>query len=170
MGQHAYFALVGQWDAVENPYTVVRTGGEHDEVFSAELRWEPTDLLRREDPMRGYDDVVPISEKDARRFETTQAKRVEEEEHTWRSRSYFAIVGLSNTVDDPHTVVRRGGEHDEHFGGRLTWLRTDLMYRIDSGREYYDAVPISAEEGKRFEAVRAKRVAEQLRGPTEFPL
>jgi hypothetical protein len=167
MGQYAYFALVGQWDTVEDPFTVVRTGGEYDEVYSTNLRWERTDLLRRTDSMRGYDDVVPIKEKDARRFEAIQAKRVQDEEREWRNRSYFAIVGLSNTVDDPHTVVRRGGEHDEHFGGRLTWVRTDLIYRIDSGREYYDAVPISAEEGKRFEEIRAKRVERALRGPAE---
>ena len=167
MGQYAYFALVGQWDTVENPFTVVRTGGEHDEVFSTNLRWEQTDLLHRDDPMRGYDNVVPIKEKDARRFEEIQAKRVQDEERDWRNRSYFAIVGRSNTVDDPHTVVRQGGEYDEHFGGRLTWVRTDLIYRIDSGREYYDAVPISAEEGKRFEETRARRIERALRGQAE---
>ncbi|SDJ79511.1 hypothetical protein SAMN04488074_103240 [Lentzea albidocapillata subsp. violacea] len=167
MGQYAYFALVGQWDTVKNPFTVVRTGGEHDEVFSTRLRWEQTDLLQRTDSMRGYDDVVPISEKEGKRFETIQAKRVEEEERSWKNRSYFAIVSRSDTVDNPYTVVRSGGEYDQFFGVRLTWLRTDLLYRIDSGREYYDAVPISAEDGKRFEAIQAKRVEEELRRQAE---
>jgi hypothetical protein len=70
-------------------------------------------------------------------------------------------------VDNPYTVVRSGGEHDQFFGVRLTWLRTDLLYRIDSGREYYDAVPISAEDGKRFETIQAKRVEEELRRQAE---
>jgi hypothetical protein len=74
-------------------------------------------------------------------------------------RAYFAIVGRRHPLENPYVVVRTGGEYDEIFSTDLRWERTDLLYRIDSGREYFDAVRISEEEGKRFEQVQAQRVA-----------
>ncbi|MEV6240389.1 hypothetical protein [Lentzea sp. NPDC051838] len=71
---------------------------------------------------------------------------------------YFALVGVDDTVDEPYVVVRTGGEHDEVFSTRLRWEWTDLLYRIESGREYLHAVPISEKEGKRFERIQARRV------------
>ena len=76
-----------------------------------------------------------------------------------QQRAYFAIVGRGDTVENPFVVVRTCGEYDEVYSTKLQWQRTDLLYRIDSGREYLDAVPISEEEGKRFEQVQAQRVA-----------
>ncbi|MGW6447117.1 hypothetical protein [Lentzea sp. NPDC055074] len=151
---------MGYRDTVDDPHLVVRTGGEHDEAFTTRLRWEKTDLLNRTDSGHGYFEAVPITAKEAERFEALQAKRVEDEARNWKNRAYYAIVGRSDTVEHPHVVVRRGGEHDEVFTARLRWEWTDLPYRIDSGREYYDLVPISAEEGKRFEQTQARRVAE----------
>jgi len=74
--------------------------------------------------------------------------------------TYFAIVGNAHTVDNPYVVVRTGGEYPEVFSTNLRWERTDLLDRIDSGREYFDAVPISEKQGKKFEKTQARRVAE----------
>jgi hypothetical protein len=72
--------------------------------------------------------------------------------------SYFAIVGFAHTVEEPFVVVRTGGEHAESFTTKLKWERTDLLDRIDEDRVHFEAVPISEEDGKRFEEVQARRV------------
>jgi len=74
------------------------------------------------------------------------------------SYKYYALIGLVHTLDNPFAVVRVGGEFDASFTTNLKWERTDLMYRIDSGRDNFDVVPISDEDAKRFEEVQARRV------------
>ncbi|WIX85204.1 hypothetical protein [Amycolatopsis sp. DG1A-15b] len=75
------------------------------------------------------------------------------------SYQYFAIVTAECPVENPFFVVRTGGAHEEFFSTRLRWERSDALYRIQSGREYWTAVPISEEQGKGFEKVQAQRVA-----------
>jgi hypothetical protein len=76
------------------------------------------------------------------------------------SYQYFAIVTTEHPVEDPFFVVRTGGEYEEFFSTNLRWERSDALYRIESGREYWRAVPISEEQGKGFEEVQARRVAQ----------
>ena len=73
---------------------------------------------------------------------------------------YYALVGIPDTLDDPHAVVRVGGESDETFTTSLEWARTDLMTRIEWGRDDYEVVEISAKDAKRFEKTQARRVEE----------
>ena len=75
-----------------------------------------------------------------------------------KQHSYFAIVGFAHTVEEPFAVVRTGGEYAESFTTNLKWERTDLLQRINEDRTHFEAVPISEEEGKRFEEVQAQRV------------
>ncbi len=73
---------------------------------------------------------------------------------------YYAIVTRSYPVENPFFVIRTGGEYEEFFSTNLRWERSDTLYRIESGREYWRAVPISEEQGKGFEKVQAQRVAD----------
>lgn len=73
---------------------------------------------------------------------------------------YFALIGLAETLDDPFAVVRVGGEFHETFTTSLTWDRTDLIHRVDSGRDSYEVVEISEKDAKRFEKTQARRVKE----------
>lgn len=73
---------------------------------------------------------------------------------------YFAIVSSAHPVENPYFVIRLGGETEEFFSTNLKWERSDTLYRISSGREYWRAVPISEEQGVGFEKVQAQRVAE----------
>lgn len=56
----------------------MRVGGNVEESFTTDLEWSPTDLMHRVRWNRSDYDVVEISEKDAKRFETTQARRTED--------------------------------------------------------------------------------------------
>ncbi|MEV6714065.1 hypothetical protein AB0M48_18735 [Lentzea sp. NPDC051208] len=76
-GKYRYYALIGYQYTLENPFTVVRVGGEFPEGFTTNLDWDRTDLLDRIRTGRDGYEVVEISEEDATRFETTQARRVE---------------------------------------------------------------------------------------------
>lgn len=76
------------------------------------------------------------------------------------SYQYFAIVTTTHPVENPFFVVRTGGAHEEFFSTSLRWERSDAFDRIESGREYWEAVPISEEQGVAFEKVQAQRVAD----------
>lgn len=76
--RYRYYALTGLVHTLDNPFTVVRVGGEFPESFNARLKWERTDLLYGIESGRDNYDAVEISEKDAKRFEKTQARRVAE--------------------------------------------------------------------------------------------
>lgn len=73
---------------------------------------------------------------------------------------YYALIGIPDTLENPHAVVRVGGEFDETFTTGLEWARTDLMNRIEWGRDDYEVVEISEKDAKRFEKTQARRVAE----------
>lgn len=85
-----------------------------------------------------------------------------------RHYEYYAIVDDNHTLDNPFVVVRtlRGGEGEEFFSTKLEWVRSDLLYRIQSGRDYNEAAPISEEAGKRFEETQARRVEEARKKQT----
>src|SRR4051812_17330795 len=72
--------------------------------------------------------------------------------------TYYAILDRSHTLENPLVVVRERGSTEEMFTTNLKWERSDVLYRISSGRDYADAVPITAADAKRFEKVQAKRV------------
>ncbi|MCE7008867.1 hypothetical protein LWC34_39560 [Kibdelosporangium philippinense] len=80
-----------------------------------------------------------------------------------RQYRYYAIVGPQRTVDSPSVVVREwdaagGDTSEEMFSTDLEWVRSNILYRIGSGRDISDAVPISAEAATRFESIQADRV------------
>lgn len=77
-----------------------------------------------------------------------------------RKYKYYALIGVPDTLENPHAVVRVGGEFDESFTTNLEWARTDLMNRIEWGRDDYEVVEISEKDAKRFEKTQARRVEE----------
>ncbi len=74
--------------------------------------------------------------------------------------TYYAILDQSHTLENPLVVVRERGSTEERFTTNLKWERSDLLYRIGSGRDYAEAVPITEVDADRFKKVQAKRVKE----------
>lgn len=76
--KYRYYALLRIVDTLDDPFAVVRVGGEFEESFKIDLRWSRSDWLYRVETGREDHEVVEISEEDAARFEVTQARRTAE--------------------------------------------------------------------------------------------
>jgi len=67
-----YYAIVNEFSSREQPFGLVRRikheGGERDEVFSRDLKWEHTALLYSAERGDLTNDFVPISEEEAGRI------------------------------------------------------------------------------------------------------
>ena len=67
-----YYAIVNEFSSREHPFGVVRRvkheGGQRDEVFSRDLRWEHTALLYSAERGDLTNDFFPISEVEAGRI------------------------------------------------------------------------------------------------------
>lgn len=72
---------------------------------------------------------------------------------------YYALIGIPDTLENPHAVVRVNGNTEETFTTSLEWARTDVMISIRAGRDDYEVVEIGEEDAKRFEMTQARRVA-----------
>lgn len=74
---YRYYAIVTEGHSVDDPLTVVRQWADGDELkeeqFNADLRWKPSDLLRK----HGHQ-AVPVTADAATKFEYTQVKRFRE--------------------------------------------------------------------------------------------
>ncbi len=64
-----YYAIVNEFSSREEPFGVVRRikhdGGQRDEVFSRDLRWEHTALLYSAERGDTMNDLIPITEEEA---------------------------------------------------------------------------------------------------------
>ncbi|MEV6907039.1 hypothetical protein [Amycolatopsis sp. NPDC051071] len=169
-----YWAIVGRDDSLEDPNVVVRTrsDGRDEEVFTIDLEWRRSDSLRRIQYGRDYNEALPISEEDFRRFEKRRIKRVKEgwfnSDHSTSSTEgdaskgsqyfYWAIVTDGHSTEEPVTVVRARGNGNEmqEFTTELTWEPTRWLYRmLDERGPDKDAVPITEEEALRFAQIQA---------------
>jgi hypothetical protein len=67
-----YYAIVNEFSSRERPFGIVRRvkheGGQRDEVFSRDLKWEHTALLYSAERGDLTNDLVPISEEEAGRM------------------------------------------------------------------------------------------------------
>jgi hypothetical protein len=67
-----YYAIVNEFSSRERPFGIMRRvkheGGQRDEVFSRDLRWEHTALLYSAERGDMTNDLVPISEEEAGRI------------------------------------------------------------------------------------------------------
>jgi hypothetical protein len=67
-----YYAIVNEFSSREQPFGIVRRvkheGGQRDEVFSRDLKWEHTALLYSAERGDLTNDLVPISEEEAGRI------------------------------------------------------------------------------------------------------
>jgi hypothetical protein len=70
--ENNYYAIVNEFSTREEPFGVVRRvkheGGQRDEVFSRDLKWEHTALLYSAERGDTMNDLVPISEEEAERI------------------------------------------------------------------------------------------------------
>ena len=68
----SYYAIVNEFSSRERPLGIVRRvkheGGQRDEVFSRDLKWEHTALLYSAERGDLTNDLVPISEEEAGRI------------------------------------------------------------------------------------------------------
>ncbi|MEV7550944.1 hypothetical protein AB0N89_15090 [Amycolatopsis sp. NPDC089917] len=71
--------------------------------------------------------------------------------------SYWAIVSRNHPLSDPWTVVRGTRSSEESLTVDRTWRKSDQIYRIDSGREYQDYLPVTEEYVEWFKAKMAER-------------
>ena len=64
-----YYAIVNEFSSRERPFGIMRRvkheGGQRDEVFSRDLKWEHTALLYSAERGDLTNDLVPISEEEA---------------------------------------------------------------------------------------------------------
>jgi hypothetical protein len=64
-----YYAVVNEFSSRERPFGVVRRvkhdGGQRDEVFSRDMRWEHTALLYSAERGDLTNDLIPITEEEA---------------------------------------------------------------------------------------------------------
>ena len=67
-----YYAIVNEFSSRKRPFGIVRRvkheGGQRDEVFSRDLKWEHTALLYSAERGDLTNDLVPISEEEAGRI------------------------------------------------------------------------------------------------------
>ena len=67
-----YYAIVNEFSSRERPFGLVRRvkheGGQRDEVFSRDLKWEHTALMYSAERGDLTNDFVPISEEEADRI------------------------------------------------------------------------------------------------------
>jgi hypothetical protein len=67
-----YYAIVNEFSSRERPFGIVRRvkheGGQRDEVFSRDLKWEHTALLYSAERGDLTNDLVPIGEEEAGRI------------------------------------------------------------------------------------------------------
>ena len=67
-----YYAIVNEFSSRERPFGIMRRvkheGGQRDEVFSRDLKWEHTALLYSAERGDLTNDLVPISEEEAGRI------------------------------------------------------------------------------------------------------
>jgi hypothetical protein len=67
-----YYAVVNEFSSRERPFGVVRRvkhdGGQRDEVFSRDMRWEHTALLYSAERGDLTNDFIPITEEEAERI------------------------------------------------------------------------------------------------------
>jgi hypothetical protein len=67
-----YYAIINEFSSREQPFGIVRRvkheGGQRDEVFSRDLKWEHTALLYSAERGDLTNDLVPISEEEAGRI------------------------------------------------------------------------------------------------------
>ncbi len=87
--------------------------------------------------------------------------------------SYWAIVSRNHSLADPWTVVRGSTRDEESLSLDLEWSRSDTIYRIDSGRDDREYLPVTEDyvkwfEDKIAERAGAGRAAEPKWGPEYY--
>lgn len=158
---YRYFAILTDADpSVECPAAVVRrrideNGVTHDERYTEELEWAPTQELVQAESGDHSVRLQEISEEEGLRFEAVQYARVHEHDPVDGRYDYYIWVEDWYAVDHPKAVVRRwtsprGYRMEARFDHVRGWQTSYLWDDIGTGRESGDLVRITEEAARRF--------------------
>jgi hypothetical protein len=164
--QYRYYVLVTDGFSRESPYALVRARRAEPptalvDFFTPDSGWKQSSRFTLEILGAG---AVPISGLEVKRYERVLAQRLADVEA--KGYQYYFIIDSGDSMEHPGAVIRKqdtGFEltGEETFTTDLEWVRSDKLYRISSGREYYDAVPVSEEQAMAHVAWMTKVVEER---------
>ncbi|MEV6715794.1 hypothetical protein AB0M48_27575 [Lentzea sp. NPDC051208] len=161
--QYHYYAVVNERHPHEDdPVGVLRRwvdqdGQPHDESYSPDLAWVPTDDLVMLESGRSRAQARPITEETARRFEEVQFKRFHADNPADGKYDYLAWVDVDHPADDPLAVIRTwilpgGGRREQMYVSGVRAWRPSFV-REDIGRGHVDGalVPITEEAAEQYQ-------------------
>ncbi|WP_189156850.1 hypothetical protein [Lentzea pudingi] len=147
-------------------HAVVRKIPSAEEAYTRDLRWEPSDLLGRED----------LRIEEVHRAETA-LEQIELEVYRERNRGpdeteYFTVEGRSYYPRDVFCVIRRTSAGEEVHAGASGWVPSELLAEVEQGwHVFYRHRAVSAEEAGAVIAARSgRRSFLLLDAPGELPL
>ncbi|SER85540.1 hypothetical protein SAMN05216188_116131 [Lentzea xinjiangensis] len=160
----AWFVL---HDGSDHPYAVVRKIPSAEEAFTRRLRWEPSDLLGRED-LRVEELAHPL---DADRAVEAVEFGVRAERQRARGGPEYFTLRDRFYSREVFGVVRRTGTTEEVHAGRAGWVPSAVVGQIERGEVLpYEHLPVSWEEAEAVIAGRSGRRCFLVRDRPDDPL
>jgi hypothetical protein len=163
---YRYYVLVTEGFTRESPYALVRARKAEPptalvDFFIPGAGWQQSSRFTLELLGNG---AVPISGLEVKRYERLLAQRLADIEA--KGYQYYFIIDDDATMERPSAVIRKQNTGfeltgEETFTINLEWVRSDKLYRISSGREYYDAVPVTEEQAMAHVAWMTEAVKER---------
>ncbi|MFI6095425.1 hypothetical protein ACIA8G_07735 [Lentzea sp. NPDC051213] len=154
--QYQYYAVVNERHPdEEDPVGVLRRwvdqdGQAHDERYSPDLVWIPTDDLVMLESGRSRAQARPISEEAAQRFEAIQFSRFHGDEPADGKYDYLVWVDADHPADNPLGLIRTwimpsGSDREQIYVPRFDSWRHSFV-RDDIGRGHVDGTLVSITE------------------------
>jgi hypothetical protein len=156
-GPRCYHVLSGH-DGLDLPFAVVQVDGEHEEAFTRDLVWGPSDLLSRVAGERGLrvEEFLPNWTADNAAFRMAGAVRRRRRSIEWESEHwYFAIFPdevAALDLANAHEIVRTraGGTRSAETCRNGEWTYSWIMDDIGRGKSDDVYLPISPAEAQRL--------------------
>lgn len=152
---YRYYVLVSNGFSRDSPYALIRVRRGRPRTagvdgFTPEAGWQRSsrvsfDLVKN--------DAVAISGSEVERYQRLLADR--EAESRRKGYTYYFISADGFPAEQPVWLVRKldtgwTATGEERFTKDLRWARSDMLYRIESGREYDEAKEITAAEAEAY--------------------
>lgn len=152
---YRYYVLVSNGFSRESPYALIRVrrgqpGSAGVESFTPGVGWERSSRVSLDLVESG---AVAISGSEVERYQRLLAER--EEESRRKGYTYYFVSANGFPTERPVWLVRKQdtgwtASGEERFTKDLRWEESDMLYRIESGREYDEAKEITAEEAQAY--------------------
>jgi hypothetical protein len=148
---YRYYVLVSNGFSRESYALIrVRRGQSGVEGFTPGVGWEPSSRVSFE---LVENDAVAISGAEVERYQRLLAER--EEESRRKGYTYYFVSADGFPTDQPVWLVRKQdtgwtATGEERFTKDLRWEKSDMLYRIESGREYDEAKQITEAEAQAY--------------------